>query len=88
MQRSDHALCWCISTSALAPTMSANAAHAACEDNTVRSIAETELSPAVLFLDIDGVLHPVNAEEDDYFGGSQMQNLRQVVEATGAQVAS
>ena len=34
----------------------------------VRKI-EGQVFAAVLFLDIDGVLHPVNAEEDEFFGG-------------------
>mmetsp|Transcript_32295 Transcript_32295/g.66578 ORF Transcript_32295/g.66578 Transcript_32295/m.66578 type:complete len:169 (+) Transcript_32295:77-583(+) len=51
----------------------------------VRKI-EGQVFAAVLFLDIDGVLHPVNAEEDEFFGGSQMEQLRRIVEASGAQV--
>ena len=47
---------------------------------------EGQLFAAVLFLDIDGVLHPVDAEEDEFFGGPQMEQLHRIVEASGAQV--
>lgn len=42
--------------------------------------------PPLLFLDVDGVLHPVGAEAGHFFQPQCMAALRSIVEATGAAI--
>ena len=48
--------------------------------------AEASEASAILFLDIDGVLHPVDEQEDKYFAQPNLEQLLRIVEATGARV--
>lgn len=42
--------------------------------------------PALVFLDVDGVLHSVGAPDDALFGQGHLAELRRVVDATGARI--
>lgn len=40
----------------------------------------------IIFLDVDGVLHSVDAAQEDFLGTKQLQHLRRIVDASGARL--
>lgn len=47
---------------------------------------DSQRRPALIFLDVDGVLHGVGASDDELFSPMHLANLRRVVDGTGARI--
>merc|ERR1719329_388124 len=50
------------------------------------AMGQSQRRPALIFLDVDGVLHGVGAPDDELFSPMLLANLRRVVDATGARI--
>uniref|UniRef100_A0A7S3TSU6 Uncharacterized protein n=1 Tax=Strombidinopsis acuminata TaxID=141414 RepID=A0A7S3TSU6_9SPIT len=48
--------------------------------------ASPRSTTAIIFLDVDGVLHPVDAPQEDFLHSKHLEELRRVVDASGARI--